>query len=233
MMKKLLLPLILTMPSTAALAMENDDPLLTKVMIDQLEHRSADGADPWILEGDAWIGKDLNKLWFKADVEHVEGKTEEAKLDMLYSHAIHPYWDLQVGLRHDFRPRPQRDWLALAVKGLAPYFFEVDASLYLGERGQTSANLNAEYELMFTQRLVLSPELDMTFYGKDDPDYNLGSGLSSTQLGLRLRYEIRREFAPYVGVNWVKKYGQTADYTEAEGGSTDDVQWVIGLRAWF
>ena len=211
----------------------NDDPILAKVMINQLEIRSTDGPDPRVLEAQAWIGRDLNKLWLKADVEHVDGKTEEAEVQALYSRAVEPYWDLQVGWRHDIRPKPDRDWLAIGLEGLAPYWFEIDAAAFIGESGQVGARLEAEYEWMFTQRWVLSPEMIIDLHTKNDEATGTGSGLSDLELGLRLRYEIRREFAPYIGVNWTRKFGNTADFARAEGEDTNDVQFVAGVRAWF
>jgi copper resistance protein B len=214
-------------------AASKDDPILTKVMINQLEVRFTDGPDPRVLEAQAWIGQDLNKLWLKADVEHVDGSTEEAEVQALYSRAIAPYWDFQVGWRHDIRPKPERDWLAIGAEGLAPYWFEVDAAAFIGERGQVGARLEAEYEWMFTQRWVLSPEMKVNLHTKNDEPTGTGSGLSDLELGLRLRYEIRREFAPYIGVNWTKKFGNTADFARDEGEETDDVQFVAGIRMWF
>lgn len=223
--------LLLLPPFTQAAG--KDDPILAKVMIDQLEVRATDGPDPYVLEAQAWIGQDLHKLWLKADVERVDGSTEEAEVQALYSRAIAPYWDLQVGWRHDFRPRPSRDWLAIGVEGLAPYWFEIDAAAFVGESGQVGARLEGEYEWMFTQRWVLSPELKVNLHTKNDKETGTGSGLSDLELGLRLRYEIRREFAPYIGVNWTRKFGNTADYARDEGEDTDDVQFVAGVRAWF
>ena len=214
-------------------AMGEDDPLLTKVMINQFEKRFTDGEDPWVLEADAWIGKDLNKAWFKFDAEQVDGELEEFEVQALYSRAIDPYWDFQVGWKHNSKPKPDSDWLALGFKGLAPYWFEVDAAAFIGESGQVNLSLAAEYELMLTQQWVLSPEAEVNFYTKDDNAREIGSGLSDTQLGLRLRYEIKREFAPYVGVNWTRKYGGTADHARDEGEDTNDVQLVAGIRAWF
>jgi len=210
-----------------------DDPILSKVMIDQLEVRSTDGPDPWVLDAQAWIGQDLNKIWFKTEVEKVGGETEEAQLQALYSRAIAPYWDIQVGWRHDFKPNPTRDWLAVGVEGLAPYWFEIDAAMFVGGSGQVAARLEAEYEWMFTQRWVLSPELEVNLHSEDDESTGVGSGISDLELGLRLRYEIRREFAPYIGVNWSKLFGNTADFARDEGEDTDDVQFVVGVRAWF
>lgn len=223
----------LTLLPTSALAASKDDPILTKVMIDQLEVRSTDGPDPWVLEAQGWIGQDLNKFWLKTEVEYVDGETEEAEIQALYSRAIVPYWDLQLGWRHDARPKPNRDWLAVGVEGLAPYWFEVDAAAFFGENGQVGARLEAEYEWMFTQRWVLSPEMEVNLHSKNDEDTGIGSGLSDLELGLRLRYEVRREFAPYIGVNWTKLFGKTADFAREEGEDTDDVQFVVGVRAWF
>jgi copper resistance protein B len=210
-----------------------DDPLLAKVMIDKLEWRAAEGPDPLAWDAQGWIGKDLNKLWLKTEGEAVDGKATGAELQALYSRAVAPFWDLQAGWRHDFRPRPSRDWLALGVQGLAPYEFDVDATLFAGGNGQLAARFRAEYELLFTQRLILSPEAEVNIYGKDDAVTGVGSGFSTLDLGLRLRYEIRRELAPYMGVNWAKKFGRTVDLAREEGEATDDLQFVLGIRAWF
>ena len=211
-----------------------DDPTLAKVMIDQLEIRSMDGPDPFVVEADAWIGKDLDKAWFKLNGERVDGSWEAAEFEARYSRAIAPYWDLQVGLRHDAKPADEtRDWAVVGLRGLAPYFFDVDSSLYVGKGGNIGLDLQAEYEVMLTQKLVLAPEAQINLFSKADKAIDQGSGLSSSELGLRLRYEIRREFAPYIGINWEKRYGQTADLMEAAGESTDDVQFVAGIRIWF
>ena len=219
--------------STGALAGAEDDPLLFMVLVDKLEYRVAEGENPWVWDIDAWVGKDLNKAWFKTEGEYRDGRTEAAYGEALYSRAIAPYWNLQAGWRRDFRPEPERDWFALGVRGLAPYYFDVDASLYAGGNGTLAGRLNVEYEWLFTQRLILSPELEVNLYGEDDPERGIGSGVSDLELGLRLRYEIRREFAPYVGLNWEKLFGGTADSAEEDGEPTDDLQFVVGVRAWF
>lgn len=210
-----------------------DDPLIAKLMIDQFETRMTDGDDPLVLEAQAWLGKDLQKLWVKIDSEWIDSDNEELEIQALYSHAIAPFWDFQIGWRHDVKPKPDRDWLAIGFQGLAPYWFEIDTAIFVGESGQSNLRIEAEYEWMFTQKLVLSPELEINFHSKNDEDVGTGSGLSDSQLGLRLRYEFKREFAPYIGVNWNKKYGNTADYAREEDEDTDDVQLVLGLRAWF
>jgi len=213
-------------------AME-DDPILAKIMINELEVRATDGPNPLIWDAQMWIGQDLNKLWLKTEGEYVDDELEEAEFQALYSRAIAPYWDLQIGWRHDFRPKPGRDWFVLGIEGLAPYYFEIDAALFVGESGQISASLEAEYEIMLTQQWVLSPEIALTVYSKDDEEHGIGSGLSSMDLGIGLRYEIKREFAPYIGVNWSKQFGQTADYTREHGEDSSDVQFVAGIRIWF
>ena len=175
----------------------------------------------------------MQKLWIKTDIERADGDNEEVEVQALYSRAIAPYWDFQVGWRHDSRPEPDRDWAVIGFQGVAPYWFEIDAAVFIGESGQTAVRLEAEYEALFTQQLILTPEVKMNVFGKDDAATGIGSGLSDIELGVRLRYEIKREFAPYIGVNWTKLYGDTADFARAEGEDVDDVQFVVGVRAWF
>lgn len=219
--------------SQYSVAHESDDPLLYRVMIDQFEWRNADDADPYVLEAQAWVGKDLHKLWLKTDVEHRDGEIEEAEIQALYSRAVAPFWDLQIGLRRDIKPTPSRDWAVVGIQGLAPYYFDIDAAIFVGDSGATAARLFAEYELMLTQKWVLSPEVSLNFYGQSDADTRTGSGLSDAQAGLRLRYEIRREFAPYVGINWNKKFGTAAEFARSTNEPVSDTQWVAGIRVWF
>lgn len=205
------------------------DPLLAKVMIDQLE--SGEGNSK--LDAQAWFGKDLDKLWLKAEVQHRDSTTETAELQALYSRAISPYWDLQLGLRHDQRPTPNRDWAVLGVQGLAPYFFEVEAAVFVGDEGRSAARFKAEYDLLFTQKLILSPQLELNAYGQTDAATGRGAGLSDSTAALRLRYEVYRELAPYLGIEWQKDYGGTADLSRVAGQPSSEHQWVLGLRAWF
>jgi len=235
MIKKILLTLFTSCLSLSVFASEvGDDPLLAKVMIIQLETRLTDGSDPAaVLDAQAWLGKDLNKFWFKTDVELVEDTIEETEIQALYSGAIAPYWDFQVGWRHDIQPDPSRNWAAIGFQGLAPYWFEIEATAFIGDSGRTAGRLEAEYEILLTQRLILTPELEVNAYGKDDAATGVGAGISDLELGLRLRYEIRREFAPYIGINWTKKFGQIAHFARDEGKGTNDVQFVAGIRVWF
>jgi len=211
--------------------MHNDDPLLASVMIDQLEWRDT-GSDPVILEGQAWVGRDLDKLWLDIDAEYVDGRVEELELQALYSRAITPFWDLQAGWRHDARPTPERDWLSLGLHGLAPGFLETEARMFLGESGHAAARLEAEYDALLTQRLILSPEIEMEFNARNDRSRGTGSGLSELSAGLRLRYEIRREFAPYIGIQWKNRYGNTAEFRRNRGQPVQQTHWVAGIRMW-
>jgi len=216
-----------------ARAAAEDDPLLLMGVLDQFELRdtSGDNALSWSAQG--WMGKDLRKLWFKTEGERAGGETDEAELQFLYSKAIASYWEVQIGVRHDFEPSPSQSWAVIGIQGLAPYFFETDVALFVGDSGRTALRFESEYELLLTQRLILTPEIEVNIYGQDDADIGIGSGLSDLELGLRLRYEIRREFAPYIGVNWSKLFGDTKDFAENAGESTSDVQLVIGVRLWF
>jgi copper resistance protein B len=221
------------MMSINAHSHEDDDPLLSSVMIDQLEVRNTDGPNQGVLEGQTWIGHDLHKLWLKTDFERRDSMTESAEVQALFSTAIAPFWDIQAGVRHDSKPTPTRDWGVIGVQGLAPYRFDIDTALFVGESGRSAVRLKAEYDLLFTQRLILAPNVEINLYGQNDAETGVGSGLSDAEAGLRLRYEIRREFAPYIGINWNKKFGNTADFARASGESVHDTQWVVGLRIRF
>ncbi|MCH8895500.1 MAG: copper resistance protein B [Proteobacteria bacterium] len=210
-----------------------DDPLLLTVILDQVEMRDATGDDTFSWDVEGWLGKDLDKFWFKTEGERTGGNTDDAELQFLYSKAIDRYWDFQLGVRYDFEPSPSRSWAVIGVKGLAPYFFDIDAALFIGESGRTAFRFEAEYELLLTQRLILTPDIEISLHGKNDSMTGIGSGLSDIEAGLRLRYEIRREFAPYIGINWSRLFGNTADFARTAGDSTSETQFVIGLRAWF
>lgn len=202
-------------------------------MLDRLEVRNGKTGNSSYWEGQAWLGDDTRKAWFKTQGERSQGKTQTADMQLLYSRALDPNWDGQLGVRHDFSldGLPARDWAALAFKGVAPYKFDVDGSLYLGNGG--AARLKAGYTLLFTQRLALLPEIEANYYGRSDPARHLGSGLSNFDLTLRLRYEISREVAPYLGVSWTNKYGGTAGFVRAAGEPLNDVLYAAGLRLWW
>lgn len=211
----------------------NGNPLLGKVMFDQLEWRDGAGGGALVWDGEAWLGRDLDKLWFKTEGRRSEGSAEEAEVQALYSRALAPFWDIQVGWRSDLQPKPNRNWLALGVRGLAPYWFDTDVALFADADGRTALRLKARYDLLFTQRLILAPDIEINLHGQDDRATDTGSGLSDVELGLRLRYEIRREFAPYVGVVGWRKFGNSADFARNQGERSDDLELVVGARFWF
>ena len=203
-----------------------------RVLADRLEWQDADAGDALAWDLDAFVGGDFNRLWLRAEGEREDGRTR-ADLQVLYGHAFAPWWELVVGVRRDFGPGPSRDWAAFGIQGLAPYRFDVEATAYLGESGRTALRLEAEYDLLLTNRLVLQPLVQLDLYGKEDPATGTGSGLSEMEAGLRLRYEIRRELAPYVGVAWQRRFGDTADLARAAGEEIEDTRLVAGLRVWF
>lgn len=236
MMKTFVRLLFVAATSLVALpvfAMSGDD-LYSSVLLDRLETRNSKAGNASYWEGQAWIGGDLNKAWLKTQGDTSQGKAKDADAQLLYSRAVAPFWDTQAGVRHDFalNGMPGRNWLAIAFKGLAPYKFDVDTSVYFGSMG-AAARLKSGYTLLLTQRLALLPELEANLYGKNDPARAIGSGLSNLDLTLRLRYEIRREFAPYVGVMWSGKYGNTADYARLNGERTSDTYVTAGVRLWW
>jgi len=181
----------------------------------------------------AWFGRDYDRAVLKAEGEIDDGEHHEASTELLWGHAVAAYWNTQLGLRYDGGIEPSRTWLAFGVQGLAPYWFEVDITGYVGEHGRTALNVEAEYELLLTQKLVLQPRIEANIYGKRDPGRELGSGLSDLAAGVRLHYEIRREFAPYIGVERGNKFGGTADFARADGKPTAETRLVAGLRFWF
>jgi copper resistance protein B len=211
----------------------NDNPLLTMAKLDQFEVRDTDGSDPLVMDGQLWAGYDLKKLWLKAELENVANNTEKLELQALYSQAVSAFWDIQLGARKDINPTPNREWGVIALQGLAPYNFEIETSLFFGSSGRSAVRLEAEYEFLFTQRLILTPEIEANVFGHNDQATGVGSGLGDIELGLRLRYEIRREFAPYIGLNWQKKYGATAAFAKSNNEDTEDAQIVVGVRAWY
>ncbi|WP_068879196.1 copper resistance protein B [Phenylobacterium sp. CCH12-B4] len=158
---------------------------------------------------------------------------ERAELQAVYARAIGPYFNLQAGVRHDFKPTPSRTFATVGVEGVAPYWFKLDSAVYLSNQGEVLARFKGSYDLRFTQRLILQPDVEMNFSAQNSRQLRLGSGLTDVEAGLRLRYEIRREFAPYVGVLWQRKFGDTADFARAEGERAGSTSLVVGVRAWF
>lgn len=203
------------------------------VLINRLEAVDAEHGNAQAWEGQAWFGNDTDRLWLRSEGEREDGRVESANLEALYGRAISPWWDVVVGAKHDLRPEHGQTWAAFGVQGMAPYKFEIAATAYIGEAGRTALNFEAEYELLLTNRLILQPLIEVDLYGRDDPQRGIGAGLSEAELGLRLRYELRREFAPYAGYVWSRKFGSTAEFARMAGGGEADRMWVAGVRFWF
>ncbi len=200
------------------------------VNFDRLEYVRARGEEWAAYEGEAWYGSTYNRAVIKAEGEVASGKLQESETQLLWRHAISTFWDTELGVRFDHgQGTPNREWLAVGVKGLAPYWFEVDATAYVGPSGRTALGLKAEYDILLTQKLYLQPSVEVNFYGKDDERWGIGSGLTDGTAGLRFKYEVTRQFVPYVGVEWSSKFGKTADYARAEGESKQETRFVAGL----
>jgi copper resistance protein B len=204
-----------------------------QLMFNLAEYQAHKGGNGyrWVAEG--WYGGDINRLFVKTEGEGaVHGRIEAAEVQALYSRAIDPYWNLQLGVRQDFRPGPARTYATAAIEGLAPYWFEAEAALFLSSKGDLLGRAEAYYDQRITQRLVLQPRAELNFAAQDVPENRIGAGLSSAELGLRLRYEIRREFAPYVGVSWERQTGHSARFARRAGEDVGSTSFVVGVRFW-
>tara|TARA_R110000744_G_scaffold64810_3_gene133336 strand:+ start:18083 stop:18868 length:786 start_codon:yes stop_codon:yes gene_type:complete len=205
------------------------------VLVDRFEHLSGGDDDALLWDAQGWVGGDEQKFWFKTEGEYAfdASEFESAQLQALYSRAISPNFDLQLGVRHDIEPGPSTSYGVVGLQGLAPYWFEVDAAVFLSDAGDVTARMEAEYELLITQRLVLQPRAELHFAAGEIAGHDLGSGLTETEFGLRLRYEITREFAPYIGIEWHDLQGDTADLARLRGEAASDRVIAVGIRFWF
>jgi copper resistance protein B len=203
------------------------------LLIDRLERVYTDNGDATAYDAQAWFGRDYDRLVLKAEGDVARGRLQEARTEALWGHAVATFWDTRLGARYDYGVGSDRGWLAFGIQGLAPYWFNVDATAYAGSRGRTALRLGAEYEMLLTQKLILQPRIEMNLYGKRDEAREIGRGLSDASAGLRLRYEFTRQIAPYVGVEWARKFGGTADFARVAGEATQNTRLVAGLRFWF
>jgi copper resistance protein B len=210
-----------------------EDPFNRAVLFDQLEGQDVDGGTNLTWDVSMWAGHAFNRLAVRSEGNENDGTTEHAELQLLWAHTVARWWDVVAGAREDFAPGPSRGWAAFGVQGLAPYRFDLEATAFVGDGGDLAARLAAEYELLITNRWILQPRVELNWYGQEDALRALGPGLSSADVALRLRYEIRREIAPYVGIVRERKYGGTADFAEAAGEGSRDTRWVAGIRLRF
>jgi copper resistance protein B len=203
------------------------------VLFDQLEWQTGGGSNAFSWDTKGWVGQDRNRLWFRTEGDRAGGRTEQAQTHLLYGRAVARWWDVTAGVRVDTLPNTPRTALALGVQGLAPYWFEVEASAYVEPSGRTHVRVETEYDLLITNRLVLQPLVEFEVYGRADRERLIGTGLSTGELGVRLRYEFRREFAPYLGVVWSRRFFGTADLARAAGEEVAGTRLAVGLRTWF
>lgn len=206
----------------------NDNSLNYRVLFDRFEWQRASGANSYHWDNKGWIGKDTNRLWFRTEAEAEGRAISKAQADVLVGHSIARWWDIVAGVRQDIRPGAPQTWAAIGVQGLAPYWFEIEATAYVGAGGRTRARLEVEYELLITNRLVLQPLVEFELSGKSDPERGISAGAGTVETGLRFRYELRREAAPYAGLTWQHNVGNAGELGEGVG-----MKFVAGVRWWF
>ncbi len=207
---------------------------LYQVMFNIAEAQFGKGPTAFEWDGEGWYGGDINRLQIKSEGEGAFGRSiEKAEVQALYSRAIGPYFNVQGGLRYDFKPNPSRVYAAFGFEGLAPSFFDVEGTLFLSNKGELMARAEGYYDQRITQRLILQPRAELNFAAQNSREIGVGAGLSDAELGLRLRYDIRREFAPYVGVQYRRAFGATRRFLRDEGESAGGWSLLTGVRVWF
>ncbi len=212
-----------------------DNTVFYHLLFDQLEGRTNGPDNEFRWDGEGWAGTDMNKLWFKSEglVEH--GVATDGDTEALYDRPIPrlKFFDVQAGVRYDLDSNPGRTWGAIGIEGLAPYFFKFAPTFYFSDRGHFAGRITGSYDLLITNRLIAQPQIEMNFYSKNEPRRGVGSGLSEIDTGLRIRYEINRKFAPYIGFAYTGTFGQTATFTREEGGDPNDPRFIFGVRLWY
>lgn len=208
----------------------HDSPIFNRIVTELDYAPKHDGILTWDIDG--WVGGDYERVWLRSEGEATDGKLETAEAQLYYGWNVAPFWDALVGLRQDFEPK-SKTYLAASVVGLAPYFFETEASLFVSTEGDVSARLKQNFDLLITQKLVAEPHVEANLFAQDVPELGVGAGISDVEAGLQLRYEIVRKFAPYVDVVWSRKLGETASLARAAGDDPADMTVRLGLRFWF
>ena len=211
----------------------NDDAAVGKVMLDELELQRGDGHPQGYWDAEAWYGNDYDKLWLKSEGYWPSGQSASGRYEALWDRSVLRWWDAQAGVRVDLGRGVAREWAAVGVQGLAPYEVDVETTLYVSDDGRAAARLQAQRDLLLTQRLILQPQVQSDLYTRSDPARQIGAGLSDLQLALRLRYEFHRQLAPYLGVVWQRQFGRTAQLFSDAGGQANVTQWVAGVHLWF
>lgn len=212
-----------------------DNQIFTHILFDQFENRTNGPDNVLRWDGQGWIGTDMNRLWLKSEGFLDNNKVTDGDVEAFYDHPIPRvrYFDAQIGVREDLDSGPRRTWGAVGIEGLAPYFFEIEPTFYFRDGGHVAGRLTTTYDLLITQRLIAQPELEMNFYSKRDLQRLIGTGLSDLDTGLRLRYEISRKFAPYIGFAYTRKFGDTATLSRQAGETVSAPRLIFGLRFWY
>ena len=231
------LTLLLTAPALAQHSHDShamDGGVQSHAILDQFEGRVGAQPNGFRWHGQAWIGTDTDKLWLKSEgTVYGTGQIDDGRHELFYNRALSTYFDLQLGFRTDQDSGTGRSWAAAGLRGVLPYFIETEATLYASDNGHYAARLAASYDLRLTQKLILQPQIDVNLYSRADPGRHIGAGLSSIDAGLRLRYEIVPEFAPYIGVVYGGRLGQTARLAAQDGDPATQIRFVFGIRSWF
>jgi copper resistance protein B len=234
-------PQMASLPTSASIGTtemqmpEMGNQIVTHALFNQLEGRTDGSNTAFRWDGEGWFGTDMNRAWFKSEGFARNGTVSDGDVEALYDRPLPRlrYFDGQVGLREDIDSGTHRTWLALGIEGLAPGFFKFEPTLYIRDGGHVAGRITGSYDLLITQRLIAQPELEMDFYSKSDPQRRLGPGLSDLDTGLRVRYEISRKFAPYLGFAYTREFGSTATFARAAGNSVAAPRFVFGLRVWY
>ena len=213
--------------------MMGDTHYLGSLIVDRLEGVHAQDNFSMTYDWQAWYGQDYNRLVVRAEGEIDRGTFKSARNEVLWGHALTAYWDTQLGVRYDSGAGVDRAWGAFGVQGFAPYWIYIEATAYVGEEGRTAFRLETEYDVLFTQKLILQPRVEMNFYSQRDLSRLVSSGLSNIEAGLRLRYEFKREFAPYIGIEWASTFGSAADVIQSQGKQAEETRFVAGVHFWF
>lgn len=209
----------------------DDEHVFYHAILDEFEGRvGRENSLRW--EGEAWAGTDMNRIYLKSEGEVTRGNVEDGQQELLYARPISTYFNLQGGIRYDLDSRPGRGWAAFGIEGLSPLFFHVSGTAYVSDSGNFAAKFEGSYDLLLTQTLILQPQVEMNFYSKADPSRLVGSGLSDLDAGLRLRYEVGRKFAPYIGVIYENKFSGSANLARAGSGHPSDLRFAAGIRIW-
>jgi copper resistance protein B len=223
-----------TMPyGQMATLMQMDDTLrVGKLVLDELEWRDTSDGAAFMWEGEGLYGGDYDKLCAKSEGERVGDDTRNARVELYWDRIVTRWWDVQVGAREDFGGGPPRTWAALGVAGVAPYGLATEITLYAGDAGRVAGRLKSEMDLLLTQRLIVQPQIEANVYGQPDRARRIGAGWSDVDIGLRLRYEVRRELAPYLGIVWTQWSAETARLLHPLGARRGEAQLVVGLHLW-